>query len=49
MNKTNFDELLASVEEMDQIVRGKQKPSRVTEFAEPQVKEIRRRGAIAKP
>ncbi len=41
MNEADFDALLASVEEMNQIVRGKKKPSRVTEFDEPHVKEIR--------
>ena len=47
MNETDFDALLASVEEMDEIVRGKKKPSRVTEFAEPQVKEIREQTGLS--
>ena len=47
MSKTDFDALLASVEEMDQIVRGKKKPSRVTEFEEPRVKEIREQTGLS--
>lgn len=47
MSETDFDALLASVEEMDQIVRGKKKPSRVTEFEEPQVKEIREQTGLS--
>lgn len=47
MNKTDFDALLASVEEMDQIVRGKKKSSRVTKFDEPQVKEIREQTGLS--
>ncbi len=47
MSKTDFDALLASVEEMDEIVRGKKKASRVTEFAEPQVKEIREQTGLS--
>ena len=47
MNETDFDALLASVEEMNQIVRGKKKPSRVTEFDEPHVKEIREQTGLS--
>jgi putative transcriptional regulator len=47
MNKKAFDELLDSVEEMDKVVRGKKKASRVTEFPEPQVKEIRERTGLS--
>lgn len=36
-----FNELLASVEEMDEIVRGQKDASTTTEFPEPEVKEIR--------
>jgi len=36
-----FDELLASVNEMDSIVNKNAEPSRKTEFAEPEVKSIR--------
>ncbi len=41
MDKSMFDELLASVHEMDDIVKGQKEPSRVTEFPEPEVKAIR--------
>lgn len=41
MNKAMFDELLASVQEMDEIVAGKKKPARVFEYPEPEVKRIR--------
>lgn len=41
MNNEIFDELLASVEEMDAIVAGKKSPARLTEFPEPEVKAIR--------
>ena len=41
MNKAMFDEFLASVQEMDEIVAGKKKPARVFEYPEPEVKRIR--------
>jgi len=41
MNKLMFDELLQSVDEMDQIVKGKKQPARRFEFPDPQVKLIR--------
>ena len=47
MDETDFDALLASVEEMDQIVRGQKKPSRVAEFDEPEVKEIREQTGLS--
>lgn len=47
MNKTQFDELLASVKEMDEIVAGKKKASRVFEFPEPEVKEIREKTGLS--
>jgi len=34
MDKKLFDELLASVKEMDRIARGKRKPSRRAEYPE---------------
>ena len=37
MKNELFNELLASVQEMDEIVRGKNAASRVTEFLEPEV------------
>ena len=41
MEKNMFDELIESVEEMDEIVAGKKKPARKFEYPEPQVKAIR--------
>ena len=41
MDDNDFNELLSSVQEMDSIVKKNVKPSRVTEFAEPEVKSIR--------
>ncbi len=47
MNKLMFDELLQSVDEMDQIVKGKKQPSRQFEFPEPEVKLIRKNIGIS--
>ena len=41
MNKEHFDELLASIEEAGKINRGEISASRVHDFPEPNVKEIR--------
>lgn len=41
------DELMASVEEMDQLAKGHKTPSRTTEFPEPEVKLIRERLGIS--
>ena len=41
MNDDMFDELMVSVEQADNIIRGKTKAARVTKFAEPEVKAIR--------
>jgi putative transcriptional regulator len=41
MKNEMFDELLASVQEMDEIVKGKKDASRAFEFPEPEVKLIR--------
>lgn len=43
MEPTMFDELMASVQEMDKIVRGEKKPKRRFEFPDPEVKAIRER------
>jgi len=43
MNEEMFNELLASVEEMDSIKKGKSTPSREFKFAEPEVRAIRLR------
>jgi putative transcriptional regulator len=47
MSDTDFDALLASVEEMDQILRGEKQPGRVTEFEGPKVKEIREQTGLS--
>jgi putative transcriptional regulator len=41
MDDNDFNELLSSVQEMDSIVKNNAEPSRVIEFAEPEVKSIR--------
>jgi putative transcriptional regulator len=41
MNKEIFNELLESVHEMDEIVKGKKQVSRSFEYPEPGVKTIR--------
>ncbi len=41
MNKLMFDELLQSVDEMDQIGKGKKQPTRQFQFPDPEVKLIR--------
>ena len=41
MDDNDFSELLSSVQEMDSIVKKNAEPSRITEFAEPEVKSIR--------
>lgn len=47
MKSELFDELLASVQEMDEIAKGKQPAARVTEFPEPQVKAIREKVGLS--
>lgn len=47
MNKSQFDELLESVQEMDQIAVGKKAASRVFEFPEPEVKGIREKTGLS--
>jgi len=41
MNDEMFNELLASVEEMDAIKKGNTKPGRLSKFAYPEVRAIR--------
>ena len=41
MKNELFNELLASVQEMDEIVQGKKAAARVTEFPEPEARIIR--------
>lgn len=47
MKNEMFDELLASVQEMDEIVQGKQAAARVTKFPEPEVKAIREKVGLS--
>jgi putative transcriptional regulator len=43
MKEDFFDELMESVQEMDEIVKGKKKAARITEYPAPAVREIRER------
>lgn len=47
MDNDMFNELLASIEEMDQIANGKKAPSRQHQFAEPEVKAIREKTGLS--
>lgn len=47
MKNDMFDELLASVQEMDDIVQGKKAAATVTEFPEPEVKLIREKVGLS--
>lgn len=47
MEKAMFDELLASVQEMDAIGDGKLAPARVSHFPEPQVQAIREKTGLS--
>ncbi|MFK0572301.1 NadS family protein [Endozoicomonas sp.] len=47
MDKSMFDELLASVREMDDIREGKKPAARVTEFPEVEVKSIREKVGLS--
>lgn len=47
MNDKDFDELLASVQEMDGIAKGKTDASRSFKFQEPEVKAIRERVGLS--
>ncbi len=47
MKSDMFDELLASVQEMDEIAKGKRVAARVTEFPEPEVKAIREKVGLS--
>lgn len=47
MKNEQFKELLASVQEMDDIVQGKKAAARVTEFPEPEVKLIREKVGLS--
>jgi len=47
MKNEMFDELLASMQEMDEIVQGKKAAARVIEFPEPEVKLIREKVGLS--
>ena len=47
MDKLMFDELLSSVEEMDEIVKGNKSASRKHSFTEPEVKVIREKTGLS--
>ena len=47
MDKDMFEELMASVHQMDEIVKGKKKASRTFDFPDPQVKKIRERLGVS--
>ncbi len=47
MDNKMFNELLASVQEMDDVTQGKQAAAKVTEFPEPEVKAMRERMGVS--
>ena len=47
MNDDMFNELLESTKQADRIIQGKLAPSRITEFAEPEVKAIRAKTGLS--
>lgn len=47
MDNDMFDELMASVQEMDDIVKGQKQPARRFEFPEPEVKAIREKMGVS--
>lgn len=47
MNDDMFNELLASVEQADDIIQGNAQAARVAEFAEPEVKAIRAKTGLS--
>lgn len=47
MNKEMFNELLESVQEMDEIVKGQKTASRSFDYPEPEVKSIRDRLGVS--
>lgn len=47
MNDKDFNELLASVQEMDEISKGKAQASRSFKFEEPEVKAIREKVGLS--
>ena len=47
MDNDMFEELMASVQEMDDIVKGQKQPARRFEFPEPEVKAIREKMGVS--
>ena len=47
MKNDMFEELLASVQEMDEVVKGLKAPAKVTEYPEPEVKSIREKTGLS--
>jgi len=47
MDNDMFDDLMASVQEMDDIVKGQKQPARRFEFPEPEVKAIREKMGVS--
>ena len=47
MDKNSFDELLASVQEMDAIAQGTAQPTRTFEFPDPEIKAVRERLGVS--
>lgn len=47
MDNDMFDELMTSVQEMDDIVKGQKQPARRFEFPEPEVKAIREQMGVS--
>ena len=47
MDNKMFDEWMASVQEMDGIIKGQKKPTRRFEFPDPEVKAIRERMGVS--
>ena len=47
MDNKMFDELMASIQEMDGIIKGQKKPTRRFEFPDPEVKAIRERMGVS--
>jgi putative transcriptional regulator len=47
MKNETFDELLASVQEMDDIVQGKKTATTTTQYPEPEVKLIREKAGLS--
>ena len=47
MDNDMFDELMASAQEMDGIVKGKKQPARRFEFPDPEVKAIREKMGVS--